>query len=127
MFLYNNNIFFSPFVMFLYIEPGWGNVDVLTGLGIKELGLPFRFDTDVNAPALAEYTVYLKGLKSSSDSVATLSSCAYITVGTGVGVGIVCNSQTVHGLVMTKSHNRRIFAKNVFLSIVYFIFIFIFI
>jgi len=45
----------------------------------------------VNAPALAEY-LHLK-------KTTSLSSCAYITVGTGIGVGLVCNNETVHGLM----------------------------
>ena len=52
---------------------------------------PILFDTDVNAPALAEFTFHA--------SSPTQSSVAYITVGTGVGVGLVINGKTVHGLV----------------------------
>ena len=29
-------------------KPGWGHVDVLTGLGIREFGVPFKFVTDVS-------------------------------------------------------------------------------
>jgi len=50
--------------------------------------VPRRFDTDVNAPALAEY-IYREDMSH--------SSVAYITVGTGVGVGLVVNGKTVHG------------------------------
>jgi len=50
--------------------------------------VPRGFDTDVNAPALAEYTYR-------EDRSQT--SVAYITVGTGVGVGLVVNGRTVHG------------------------------
>ena len=73
-------------------KPNWGNTDVLTGLGIREFGVPFKFDTDVNAPALAEY-LHLKV------AYPSLTSCAYITVGTGIGVGLVVNNETVHGLM----------------------------
>mmetsp|Transcript_7261 Transcript_7261/g.10814 ORF Transcript_7261/g.10814 Transcript_7261/m.10814 type:complete len:250 (+) Transcript_7261:154-903(+) len=48
------------------------------------------FDTDVNAPALAEY-MWHKGKDE--------TSCAYITVGTGIGVGLVVNGAPVHGLL----------------------------
>lgn len=50
--------------------------------------VPVLFDTDVNAPALAEYTYHARPGQ---------SSVAYITVGTGVGVGLVINGTTVHG------------------------------
>ena len=73
------------------MSQGWGNTDVLGGLAIRSFGKPFKFDTDVNAPALAEF------LKQKVHS--GISSCAYITVGTGIGVGLVCNGQTVHGLM----------------------------
>jgi fructokinase len=49
---------------------------------------PVGWDTDVNAPALAEYDM--------DDSI---SSCAYVTVGTGVGVGLVIEGHAVHGLL----------------------------
>jgi fructokinase len=52
--------------------------------------IPFRFDTDVNAPALAEYKFYQQPGQ---------TSCAYITVGTGIGVGLIINGKSVHGLL----------------------------
>jgi fructokinase len=64
------------------------HVDVLGALRFE--GIPCKFDTDVNAPALWEF-------KHNSASGAT--SCAYITIGTGVGVGLVVNGETVTGLV----------------------------
>lgn len=62
------------------------NVDVVGAL--TDGSVPVRFDTDVNAPALAEYTYHARPGE---------SSVAYITVGTGVGVGLVINGRTVHG------------------------------
>lgn len=47
-------------------------------------------ETDVNAAALAEF--FLGGHK-------VKRSLAYITVGTGVGVGLVIDGKTVHGLI----------------------------
>jgi fructokinase len=68
-------------------KPGWKNTDVIGLLGMRDefKGTPFIFDTDVNAPAIAEYNLFHQR----GDS--KLSSCAYITVGTGVGVGLVVN------------------------------------
>lgn len=71
-------------------KPGWRNTDVLTLLGVRDFGKPFLFDTDVNAPAWAEHIMANESHKSSS---------AYITVGTGIGVGLVVNNQTVRGLM----------------------------
>lgn len=54
------------------------------------LGVPVELDTDVNAAALAESKVgAAKGLR----------SCLYVTIGTGVGGGIVAEGNLVHGLV----------------------------
>lgn len=74
-------------------KPHWGNTNVLEMLGLYDEfnTYPFRFDTDVNAPALAEYTLH--------GQAASLTSCAYITVGTGIGVGFVVNGNTVKGLM----------------------------
>eukprot|EP01147_Barroeca_monosierra_P010138 gene10138-2303_t len=62
--------------------------------------VPHKFDTDVNAPALAEYKVYGK--------TKGHTTCAYITVGTGVGVGIVVNGKPVHGLLHPEGGHIRL-------------------
>lgn len=74
-------------------KEGWANTDVLSLLGVHaELSArPHAFDTDVNAPALAEFLA--------APSTPPITSCAYITVGTGVGVGLVVNGDTVRGLL----------------------------
>jgi fructokinase len=80
-------------------KPGWKNTNVLGLLGIREFGKPFKFDTDVNAPALAEYFLHRDvGLK----------SCAYITIGTGIGVGLVIDGKTVHGLLHPEAGHIRV-------------------
>ncbi len=57
-------------------KPHWANADVVGLLGFRDefKHIPFKFDTDVNAPALAEYNLHKS---------ATSTSCAYVTVGTG--------------------------------------------
>ena len=71
-------------------KQSWRNVDLVTPIekacrGVKPLVV--KIDTDVNAPAMVEY-------RSAKD---VLSSVAYVTVGTGVGVGLVIHGQPVHG------------------------------
>jgi fructokinase len=46
-------------------------------------------DTDVNAAAYAEFKLGRHAAK---------ESLAYITVGTGVGVGVIAQGKTLHGL-----------------------------
>jgi len=58
-----------------------------------DLSIPIGFDTDVNAPALAEISYGPHSYASSS---------CYITIGTGVGVGMVVNREPVHGLMHTE-------------------------
>ncbi len=66
----------------------WQNCDVIGAF--KELGVPVGFDTDVNGSVLGEYTWGIaKGL----------SSCIYITVGTGVGVGVMIDGHLIHGMM----------------------------
>jgi fructokinase len=70
----------------------WRNVDFLTPLVTACRGsrpLAVKIDTDVNAPAMAEYVQETKKN--------TISSLAYVTVGTGIGVGLVIHGQPVHG------------------------------
>lgn len=87
----------------------WREVDILSPLKeacglVGKLEERVAFDTDVNAPAMAEFRhrCYLE--QQSSDTSATspckpLTSLSYITIGTGVGVGMVLNSQPLHGLL----------------------------
>lgn len=67
----------------------WQNVDMV-GIFSRALGVPVGFDTDVNAAVLGEVTW---GAAKDCDTA------IYITVGTGVGVGVYCNGALMHGLV----------------------------
>lgn len=70
-------------------KTGWSDFDFV-GVFKKAFGVPVGFDTDVNAAILGE--VY-KG------AVYGCNNAIYITIGTGVGVGVYCNGGLVHGLV----------------------------
>lgn len=78
----------------------WRNVDLLTPLKEACQGsnidkpLLCRVETDVNGPALAEFH-YNKSNNNKKEE--TISSLAYVTVGTGVGLGLVIHGQAVHG------------------------------
>lgn len=86
-------------------KKAWRNVDVLTPL--KEACQGFRkecppvavlVETDVNAPALAEFErAKEQQQKKKRKSEKPITSLAYVTIGTGVGVGLVVNSLPVHG------------------------------
>lgn len=56
----------------------------------RELGVPVGFDTDVNAAALGEATW---------GCTRDVDSSIYITVGTGVGVGVIINGKPHHGMI----------------------------
>ena len=89
-------------------KKSWRNVDILTPLiaacqGSNRNSKPLAVDieTDVNAPALAEYMLAKQqeqqNANKDSDEKKNISSVAYVTVGTGIGVGLVVNGQPVHG------------------------------
>lgn len=66
----------------------WRNFDLL-GSFRKEFSIPIGLDTDVNASAIGEATYGItRGLDSS----------IYITVGTGIGVGVILDGKPVHGM-----------------------------
>lgn len=67
----------------------WRNFD-LVGSIQKELNLPIGLDTDVNGSCLGEVTF---GCAKGLDSV------IYVTIGTGVGVGIYVNGKLLHGML----------------------------
>jgi len=67
---------------------GWANCD-LAGHFARALGVPVAFDTDVNAAAIAEYA---------ASGRAAGGSLAYLTIGTGIGGGLVLDGRPVHGI-----------------------------
>ena len=77
---------------------GWRSVDV-AGTLARALNLPVYFDTDVNGAALAE---------GRWGAAQNLSDFAYVTVGTGVGVGLIVNGALVHGFAHPELGHMRI-------------------
>jgi len=79
-------------------KPGWSNTDVVSPLRAA-LNLPVGFDTDVNGAALAETRW---GAGRGCDPV------LYITVGTGIGGGVLVNGKPLHGLLHPEMGHIRI-------------------
>jgi fructokinase len=79
-------------------KAGWANFDMVGA--IKEpMGVPVCFDTDVNAAILGEVRW---------GAARGLSDAMYITVGTGIGGGIVSGGRVIHGLVHPEMGHLRI-------------------
>lgn len=70
-------------------KPNWSDVPLKTYLA-SSLDCDVKIDTDVNAAALAEYRW---------GAAQHCQVAVYITVGTGVGGGVVINGKPLHGLV----------------------------
>lgn len=67
----------------------WRNYPIVRAFR-EALGVPVGLDTDVNGAALAEAML---------GAAKGLGSCLYVTVGTGIGGGVVMGGRPVHGLV----------------------------
>lgn len=70
-------------------KAGWSNTDIAVLLG-REFSCPVGFDTDVNAAALAE-----RRWGAASDT----QNLVYVTVGTGIGGGVLIEGVPLHGLM----------------------------
>ncbi len=68
-------------------KPGWSGANLRQSIAAA-LGVPIAIDTDVNAAALAEATC---------GAAAGRRTVAYVTVGTGIGVGLVTGGRTIAG------------------------------
>lgn len=74
-------------------KEGWRMTDVVGPIKAAfGESVPIGFDTDVNGAAVAELAAR-----------PNLSNCAYITVGTGVGAGIIVDGHPVHGMLHPES------------------------
>jgi fructokinase len=79
-------------------KPGWAHTDVGQEIG-RRLAVPVVFDTDVNAAALGEH---LWG------AARGLRTFCYVTVGTGIGGGVMANGALVHGLMHPEFGHMRV-------------------
>ena len=70
-------------------KKGWAGTNFIEPFQ-KSLGVPVVLDTDVNAAVLAEIRW---------GSVQGACSAAYVTIGTGIGVGIYANGALLHGAI----------------------------
>ncbi|WP_157217424.1 ROK family protein [Flavisphingomonas formosensis] len=79
-------------------KPGWANVDV-AGTFARGFGVPVAFDTDVAGAGLAEYEW---GAAQRCDAV------VYLTIGTGIGGGVIIRGEPVHGLIHPEIGHVRV-------------------
>lgn len=69
-------------------KPGWSDADFAPNVG-RALNVPVGFDTDVNGAALAE----ARWGVSQNQAISV-----YVTLGTGIGGGVIVNGKPLHGL-----------------------------
>jgi fructokinase len=79
-------------------KPGWTGTDLLRRLQAR-FGKPVAIQTDVNGAALSE------GRWGAAQG---LSAHAYITIGTGVGVGMISGGHPVQGMAHGEAGHMRI-------------------
>jgi fructokinase len=82
-------------------KAGWRDTDVARRLA-RRLAIPVGFDTDVNGAALAE------GRWGAAQG---LADHAYVTVGTGIGVGSIVNGRPIFGMNHTELGHIRVARK----------------
>jgi fructokinase len=77
---------------------GWRNFNFVEAVA-QGLKIPVAFDTDVNAAALAE---------AQWGAARDIQNFIYLTVGTGIGGGIIVNGRLVHGLMHPEMGHIRL-------------------
>jgi fructokinase len=85
-------------------KKGWRNTKLIQPIQ-QALGVPVSFDTDVNAAAIGE---------GKWGAARGLDNFIYITIGTGIGGGVIINGKPVHGLIHPEmGHIRLIQDKSI--------------
>jgi fructokinase len=79
-------------------KPGWTGANIAPRLR-DALGVPVSFETDVNGAALAERRW---------GAGRGLQDFAYITVGTGIGVGLIVNGKPTRGFLHSELGHIRV-------------------
>jgi len=79
-------------------KPGWAHTD-FAGAIQRALRVPVGFDTDVNGAALGEYRW---------GAAQGLDTFIYLTVGTGIGGGVMANGRLLHGLMHPEMGHLRV-------------------
>lgn len=79
-------------------KPGWAQTPIISKLS-RALNVPIVFDTDANAAAFGEATWGIgKGLQ----------TFVYLTIGTGIGGGVVINGKPLHGMLHPEIGHLRL-------------------
>ena len=79
-------------------KPGWAGTSLAPFVS-DHLAVPVALDTDVNAAAYGEYAW---------GAGRGVESLAYLTVGTGIGVGLLHDGRPWHGLVHPEAGHLRV-------------------
>jgi fructokinase len=79
-------------------KPGWSGTDIVRRLE-RRYGRPIGFQTDVNGAAFAE---------ARWGAAQGLATHAYITIGTGVGVGLIAGARAVQGVAHGEAGHMRV-------------------
>ena len=79
-------------------KPGWAHTPV-AGVIRERLGVPVRLETDVAAAAVGEHRW---------GAGRDVPSLCYLTVGTGIGAGILIDGRPVHGLIHPEPGHLRV-------------------
>jgi fructokinase len=79
-------------------KPGWSGTDIVDRLKAR-FAKPIAFQTDVNGAAIAE---------ARWGAAQGMATHAYITIGTGVGVGLVAGGRPVQGVAHGEAGHMRV-------------------